>query len=226
MAFPASLTSQMAITPIPDSIDKAYASIATYEHHFNDMEMEVRKFASAWLLASLGAIAYLVRQQLTGSLLDAKLLIVIVCLMANLGLLILWILDQMVYHRLLNAVFLLGLRMEYTYPELPPIRTLMMLFSKKRGMARYLRFFYLVPMYALAVLAAVVAIWRIIERKSQGTDLGGVVVVVLVCAAIPAWAWMTAKQAEQYHEISAGFGDPDFVDYLKETRFEQVLKKH
>src|SRR4051794_3282259 len=167
---------------IPDSIDKAYSSIATYEHHFNDMETEVRKFASAWLLASLGAIAYLVRQQLTGLLVDAKLLIVIVCLMANLGLLILWILDQMVYHRLLNAVFLLGLRMEYMYPELPPIRTLMMVFSKKRGMARYLRFFYLVPMDALAVLATVVAIWRIVERKSQGIDLGGVVVVVLACA--------------------------------------------
>ena len=215
----------MPISSVPDSVDKAYASIATYEHHFNDMEMEVRKFASAWLLASLGAIAYLVRQQLTDSLVDAKLLIVIVCLMANLGLLILWILDQMVYHRLLNAVFLLGLRMEYTYAELPPIRTLMMLFSKKHGMARYLRFFYLVPMYAMAILAAVVAIWRIIERWCQGIDFG-VVVVVLVCAAIPAWAWMTTKQAEKYHEISAGFGDPDFVDYLKETRFAQVLKKH
>src|SRR3954467_1267945 len=202
MALLATRTRRMPITPIPDSIDKAYSSIETYEHHFNDMETEVRKFASAWLLASLGAIAYLVRQQLTGLLVDAKLLIVIVCLMANLGLLILWILDQMVYHRLLNAVFLLGLRMEYMYPELPPIRTLMMVFSKKRGMARYLRFFYLVPMDALALLATIVAIWRIVERSSRGVELGGVILLVLASAAVPVWAWMTTKQAESYPEVS------------------------
>ncbi len=61
--------------------------------------------------------------------------------MGNAGLLVPWILDQLVYHRLFDAVFLLDLRMEYTDRSLPPIRTLMVLYSRKRGMARFLRLF-------------------------------------------------------------------------------------
>lgn len=208
------------------AIENAYASIATYEHHFNNMETEVRKFASAWLLASLAALAYIVRQQLSNSLVDAKLLIIIVCLMANTGLVILWILDQLVYHRLLNAVFLLGLRLEFKHSQLPPIRTLMMLFSQRRGMTRYLRFFYLIPMNGLAILAAIATIWRIVDGSTKGFSVVGILALMLVAAAIPFFTWLTTRYAEKYEEIAVGFGDPKFVEYLSKKEFAQVLAKH
>lgn len=50
---------------IPDEGDldyqKNYRDIKDYEHHFNNIELEIRKLASVWLLAALGAIAYLIR---------------------------------------------------------------------------------------------------------------------------------------------------------------------
>ena len=113
------------------------------------VENEIRKLASIWLLATLGAIAFIVKLiyldgagDSSSTQIDAKILIALVSFMGTLGLLVLYILDQMVYHRLLNAVFLLRLRMEYCHSFIPPIGTLMMLFSRKRGMAWYMRFYY------------------------------------------------------------------------------------
>jgi len=209
-----------------ERVEKAYASIATYEHHFNNMETEVRKFASAWLLAALAAIAYVVRQEIPKALLDAMLLIVIVCLIANIGLLILWILDQLVYHRLLKAVFLLGLRMEFKYSELPPIRTLMMLFSKRRGMSRFLRLFYLVPMTIFGAVAAVAAVWRLVGTGSTPLSFVGIVSLLAGTIAIPLWAYNSGKNEESYSDIGSGFGDPTFVQYIKDAKFESVLAKH
>lgn len=214
--------SDVASTP-PDSRLEHYKSIATYEHHFNGLETELRKLASIWLLAALGAIAFLVRQNIAGSMLDARLLIAIIALMANTGLLILWILDQLVYHRLLNSVFLLGLRMEYMDRTLPPIRASMMLFSRKRGMARFLRLFYLVPMCGLAAVALVAGIWQI---QADPAGARGALVIAITTVLIPVWVLWRRSNLESYVEIGEGFADPDFVKFLKNEEYESLLRGH
>lgn len=205
----------------PTSWEESYRSLASYEHHFNSLETELRKLASVWLLAALGAIAYLVRQDVTGALLDAELLIAIVALMGNAGLLVLWILDQMVYHRLLNSVFLFGLRMEYVDRSLPPLRALMMLFSRKRGMSRFLRLFYLVPMCALGAVSLLAGLRRISgESGAQGSLVFGVLAVL-----IPVWVSWRSADLESYAEIAEGFGDPGFTEFLKEEQYEDLLQE-
>jgi hypothetical protein len=219
------LPSQKNDLPVqrPDSREEHYKSIASYEHHFNSLETELRKLASVWLLAALGGIAYLVKQSVADSLLDAKLLIGIAALMGNAGLLVLWILDQLVYHRLLNSVFLLGLRMEYVDRSLPPIRTLMMLFSRKRGMARFLRLFYLVPMFGLGAVSLIAGIWRVLDdpTKAYGSLAVGVIAVL-----VPAWVSWRSANLESYPEIGEGFDDPDFVRFLKQKEYETLLRGH
>jgi hypothetical protein len=156
-----------------NDIFEKYKRIQIYENRFDNQELEIRKLASVWLIVALGAIAYLIRGEYLGdnnapiTMMNAKLLISLVSLMGSFGLLVLWILDQMVYHSLLRAVFLLGLRMEFRHKKtLPPIRTLMMLFSReqgKRGMARYLRLYYLVPMSAFAFIALFSGSWNVYD---------------------------------------------------------------
>jgi len=210
--------------PKPGSSARAedYKAIATYEHHFNSLEAKLRELASVWLLAALGAIAFLVRQNLADALIDAKLLIGIVALMGNVGLLVLWILDQLVYHRLLNAVFLLGVRMEFVDPQLPPIRTLMMLFSRKRGMARFLRLFYLVPMLGLGAVSLAAGLWQ-----ASSTAPWRVLPVLPGVAAvlIPVWVIWRSKRLESYEEIGSGFGDAKFDRFLLEKNYEELLRR-
>lgn len=204
-----------------------YKRIQVYEHHFNNLETEIRKLASGWLLAALGAIAYLIKGIYLGDndaskvMINAKLLISIVSLMGTFGLLILWILDQMVYHRLLNAVFLLGMRMEFKHRALPPIRTLMMLFSQKRGMARYMRLYYLLPMLILSLISIIFSHWYLSERDGFYPLLigyGSLLITVLV--------YIRSKTMEKYEEIAKGFNDPEFVKYLESQDFSQVLEFH
>lgn len=206
---------------LANSREEQYKTIVSYENHFNSLEADLRKLASVWLLTALGAIAFLVTQSPEGTLIDAKIMIAIVALMGNTGLLILWILDHLVYHRLLNSVFLLGLRMEFLDPRLPPIRTLMMLFSRKRGMARFLQLFYLLPMFCLAAVSLAAGVWQ-----GMGADPRQFLPVVpgVAAALIPAWVVWRGAHLESYVEIAAGFGDAAFTRFLHHRSYEELLR--
>lgn len=215
------ISSLLTASSEPDVFPEHYKQILDYERHFNSLESGLRQLASVWLLAALSAIAFLVRQNLTEALVDAKLLVAIVALMGNTGLMVLWILDQLVYHRLLNAVYLLGLRMEFMAPNLPPIRTLMMLYSRKRGMARFQRLFYLAPMFGLGLISLGAGMWQV-----GANDAHRIVYLIGVAAvAMPGWVVWKSTRLESYEEIAEGFGDPAFVRFLKEKSFESVLRR-
>jgi hypothetical protein len=222
------LSGKGSATATPAETEAKYNQIKEYEHHFNNLETEIRKFASAWLLVALGAIAFLVRGAAESPLVAPKVLVPVVCLMGNIGLVVLWILDQLVYHRLLNAVFLLGLRMEYLHPNLPPIRTLMVLYSRKRGMARYIRLYYLVPMIVLALVSIIALLWWP-NLESQASLAPSASPAVAFCSTVMSclialWAWWRSNERESYDEISEGFGDPEFTQYLKKKEYETVLR--
>lgn len=205
------------------SLSDQYKGIVGYEQHFNGLQAGLRQLASAWLLAALGAIAWLVKSQVEGSMLDPRLLIAIIAAMGNLGLLVTWILDQLVYHRLLNAAFLMGLRLEYLDRRLPPLRTLMMLYSRKRGMARFLRLFYLLPMWVLACVAVSACLWPLDGRA----DLPSIKWVFGAGACLlPAWVMWRARNLEGHQEIAKGFGDPGFERMLTQQDYETILRGH
>jgi hypothetical protein len=61
------------------------------------------------LLATFGSIATLLKRDEVNNLwIPAEWVIVSVCAMGAVGPALLWIIDQLVYHRLLNALFILG----------------------------------------------------------------------------------------------------------------------
>src|SRR5512138_672197 len=93
-----------------------YWKFAESEKHFNDIQAGVRNLASAWMLAAFGAIALLMKSGGDAKwLVQPSVLIGVVSGMATLGLLVLWILDQLVYERLLNSVFLVALKKEFDH---------------------------------------------------------------------------------------------------------------
>ncbi|HKX92354.1 MAG TPA: hypothetical protein VJM15_08020 [Sphingomicrobium sp.] len=134
---------------------EVYAWLREYEEHFNQTQVEIKKLASAWMLAGLAAIAFIVRGDLKAgsSMFDTAVLLGIIGSGANIGLFSLWILDQLCSQKLLGAAFEVGLHLERRNSNLPPIRSLMWVKSNYRGMGRFHALFYACPMLFNALAA-------------------------------------------------------------------------
>jgi hypothetical protein len=111
------------------------------ERHFNGLQSTYRSLASTWLLATFGAVGFLLSERM-GAGKDSKLLIAAVGLASCLGIALLWTLDLLVYHRLLQAVFAEGVALEKAFGWLPPFRQ-GMLKAHRGGVLRKLVWFYL-----------------------------------------------------------------------------------
>lgn len=189
-----------------------YRTVQDYEQHFNSIEFEVRKLASAWLIIGFGAIAFLIRGDLveTQSLIGAVPLIVFIALLAQTGLFLLWILDQLVYHNLLDAVFTTALHIERSNPDLPPVRMQMLRLSGGTGVARYLKLFYLIPMAVLAMIGSIACFVAI--------DRGSTLFVLLILSALatitlPIWVIIKSNAVAKMRVASRrGRGDEEMPD--------------
>lgn len=195
-----------AATPAVEAI-AFYKTVQVYEHHFNMLEFEVRKLASAWLIASFGAIAFIVRGGLAidKTLISPDPLLILVAGLAQIGLFSLWILDQVVYHSLLDAVFTTALHLERRLPELPPLRSTMMRLTGGAGVARYLSLFYQLPMLVFAVIAW----WGAMNNGEPWWLLAAAAIT-----ALPLWVWiksrhMAAQRIKQRPQPEPG-GQPAF----------------
>jgi hypothetical protein len=90
------------------------------ERHFNQLQSVYRGVASTWLLATFAGVGYLLYDK------DGKVshpgIAALICLAGFVGILLIWVLDLDVYHRLLVAVFREGLAVENYYTWLPKYR--------------------------------------------------------------------------------------------------------
>ena len=106
--------------------------------HFNTLESGYRGLASTWLLAAFGGIGFI----LDGSLPKQALLVSAVGAAAAIGIFLVWLLDIMVYHRLLAAVFSEQIRLEQEEAWLPQSAHKMMAAHEGRGVLRRVVWFY------------------------------------------------------------------------------------
>ena len=101
-----------------------FKELGTYERHFNQMQNVCRGFASTWLLAVFGGFGYLITHNTEG-IVDWKVIASLLALSGGTGIFLLWIIDVLVYHRLLLAVAAEAERLERTEPALPKLRLAM-----------------------------------------------------------------------------------------------------
>jgi hypothetical protein len=112
------------------------------ERHFNQLETEYRKLASIWLLAGFAGMGFILKEE-TKMALAPEAAMMAIGMATSIGIFILWIVDLLVYHRLLHACFEQAKKMEKSYPEFPGVRAAME-GTQGRGMVvtRWLRWFY------------------------------------------------------------------------------------
>src|SRR5690348_7673278 len=81
-----------------------YKEYGAYERHFNQMQSGCRRLASTWLLAAFGGIGYAVRKEFNSDVIASGTAVSLIALASGTGIFLLWLLDVVVYHRLLVAV--------------------------------------------------------------------------------------------------------------------------
>jgi len=152
-------TVQMACLSIMEADGETLNRLAENERHFHTIQAGVRGLASTWTLAAFASIAILLKQEKDVTWLFSPLgLVIIICLMANIGLSVLWIIDQLVYQRLFNTNYIGGLRLEQQFSFIPPVRAIQALTTRRRSIASWVKLFYIGPILAFALTALVAII--------------------------------------------------------------------
>ena len=205
-----------------------YWKLAESERGFNESQGGIRGLASAWLLGAIGAIGVLLRSETEAHwLIERSTLVVVVCALATGGLTTLWVLDQLVFHRLLNAVFIVGLKMEFDDCGLPPIRSMMMMSAEGKGMHRWQRFFYLVPMLAFLLVSILVTASSLESAATAGATWMHSLNWLLVAVQLSTIAWVVAKQQViAFADRAAFFDDAAFADVVREEAYPSVIRRY
>lgn len=132
--------------------------MGNYERHFNQLQSTYRGFASAWLLAAFGAMGFILTQSGSPKL-PAHMLVGAVALAACIGIVLLWIMDVLVYHRLLEKCFDSAEELENKHP-VPASRKRMREALGKGKVAWIITFYYGVPGAILALIFLASLYWH------------------------------------------------------------------
>jgi hypothetical protein len=128
--------------------------IGDQEKHFNGLETQYRLLASTWLLASLGAMGFLIQTD-KHIMFNNLMLIGLIGCVSCIGIFLLWLLDIKVYHKLLHCVFLQGINLEQKYDWLPKIRTDMLLNIETGDVTRSTGLYYTGSCVLLLIIAVI-----------------------------------------------------------------------
>jgi hypothetical protein len=149
--------------------------IGDQEKHFNSLETQYRLLASTWLLASLGAMGFLLQKK-NDLFIDKYLLIGFIGFISSIGIFLLWILDIKVYHKLLNCVFLQGVNLEQKYDWLPKIRTDMLLTIETGDVTKSTGLYYMGSCIILLLISIVAFL-----NCTCSIIVGGITIVSGIC---------------------------------------------
>jgi hypothetical protein len=214
-----------------------YWKFAESEKHFNDIQAGIRNLASGWMLAAFGAIALLLKTDNDVTwLVSPAVLVSVISFMATLGLVILWINDQLVYQRLLNAGFLVALKVEHDDPTLTPVRTIMRYATENKSMCQWMTRFYTIPMWGFCATSVAATLLRKgIGETSAGVDARKAfwVLVSLCVTQVLLAVWVQNEEREvQMKKRAEAFGNAQFAAMFQGTtekrraRLAQVIQRY
>lgn len=205
-------------------LERTLTNLVENERHFNTIQAGIRGLASTWVLAAFTGLAVLLQQAGDSRwIISPPVLAVIVCVMASVGVSALWTLDQVVYQGLLNASFLVGLRLERDFAHVPPIRSLMVVASRGRGMSRWFKAFYLLQSAVFCAVSLLSAWIGLGNPPPQGTRFVVSEPALILLAVLPVfpllWILVVGEQVPFYRRAALlGLEGGNLEEYEKIVR--------
>lgn len=197
-----------------DSVDKEtfdrvwtiIAEISAQERQFNGIQNGYRNMASGWLLATFAGMGFALTQTIHIGI-DRELLLAVIALSGSIGIALLWVLDLLVYHRLLDSYFIEGLALERRYSWLPPFRANMMATQKGQGVLSRVVSFYLAPVVLLVgVAGSALSLWCYRANRPYAAVLSaaaGVALAAIVGAKMRRQTVNTAETARRLAKMDS-----------------------
>jgi hypothetical protein len=127
--------------------------LGVIERHFNNLQSNYRALASTWLLAALAGIGFVISKELTLRI-PAELIIGAIGIAAGIGVYLLWVLDLLVYQRLLDAAYIEARNLETNHLWLPQVRNNMRVLLGGRGLALVV-WFYIAGSELMVIIAGI-----------------------------------------------------------------------
>lgn len=199
----------------------AYNALRAFESDYDKAQGLLRTIASAWLLAGVGAVGFLVNAEVASSGWDhvvAAAARQAVILVVALGVSALWRLDQKVYQRLLHTVYALGYRIECEFDIVPPTRRA--LFAVNGDITNDLSHFYQLPfnlIFAVGLLNFIAGGWLVHDPGLSVTPIDpelAKVAIVFAAATFAVhfgycvYANSESKKWGNLRDFLAGISDP------------------
>ena len=173
-----------------------YKNLTEQCQHFNSIESTYRTLASTWLLAAFAGIGFILTDIEPD---NAQFFIAAVASAAAAGIFLLWLLDLMVYHRLLAAAFAEQMAMEKQYEWLPQVGHGMMAAHKGAGVVPRVVWFYIASYMLLIGIASVALILGAAPNwgyAAQALGMIGCFVLFGVCVARYMYLSATSRTKE------------------------------
>lgn len=167
-----------------EKVMEVYKQIGEQERHFNELEKSYRLLSSQWLLASLGAIGFLLQSDKFVDMASYKnVLIGAIGLVSNFGIFLLWMIDIRVYHKLLNCVFLQGVKLEQENTWLPRIRTDMILSQQSGDVVNSTALFY-IGSCSLLLVISIISFGSYFMNNTATVLITGIAGLGLLCVQV------------------------------------------
>ena len=116
-----------------------YVELGTMERHFGDAQLRCRALASTWFLAMFAGIGFLISKDIKGF--SPDVLLAAIGFFSAAALFVMWVIDLIIYQRLLDAAFIEGMSLEEAQPWLPQVRLNRRELLKGTGLIRFSRYY-------------------------------------------------------------------------------------
>lgn len=187
-----------------------YVEIGKMEFHYGDAQIRYRSIASTWTLAAMAAIGFLISEKV--EFFAWETLIMLVGVTAAIVLCIVWIIDLVMYQRLLDAAYLEGMCLERAQRWLPQIRNNRRALLKGTGLGR-LSYYYaggVTIMFSIGGIGLVLALVPILAWfYLVPTSLG----YTIVCAFLVIKLLRVTASTKQYEERITTDRTRDYLQY-------------
>lgn len=215
--------------PSPNSAEELQAHLRSFENQFDSAQTTMRQIASVWLLATIGAFAYLLvnADACTNNPMSRGFTVCIVALLGAMGLTLLWFQDQWVYQRLLHSVFVFGLKLEHDRTELRPLRGAM--YTSNGNVIRWQSLYYLIPLTLLVGFAASVTIFQLFDCPKAGPKWAAseqqIAMWMLIAAGVALLYVIGSSLSNGSFRNLVALYDPAFQRFVEDDRFADRLKR-
>jgi hypothetical protein len=198
-----------------------YCELGEMERHFNNLQARYRALASTWMLAALAGTGFVISKQLAIDL-PKEFIIGAIGVSASIGVGLLWVIDLLIYQRLLDAAYIEGRSLETAQGWLPQFRNNIRHLLRGEGL-RLIAWFYMIGTVVMGLVGGI------------GICLGMIKVapVPLVIAVVLAYmallfivAWRIRQRTSTTLRIESTLKDQRENSYRAYETFEGFCARH